>query len=356
MKKILASLTVVLVASACTKKEAEVGPTSSLKIQRESISKVISVSGKVDPATKVVITAPLGNKIKNLNVALGQKVRKGQVLLEYDESSVLADVTRGRNSAASKRAELKNSQLEIEGLQKKLERAKLLFAKKVGSMRDVEDAERELISRKRRFEVSRAEMDAEKGVLVKSEESLKNLKVTSPINGIVISLWLGNDTFTPGTTVRDGEKLITVADADSLIVEGRLPEVEASKIDLSMSVSIMLESVPGQTFEGKILKIAPTPDFDQNTGLATFPIRITFAGDKEGVRIGMSAQCDIEVESKENVVVVPLSAVKNDGSQDYVEVVEDRSLVKRPISLGLMSDLSAEVTTGLQEGELVKVP
>jgi multidrug efflux pump subunit AcrA (membrane-fusion protein) len=51
-----------------------------------------------------------------------------------------------------------------------------------------------------------------------------------------------------------------------------------------------------------------------------------------------------------------LSAVKNDGTSDYVEVVEERALEKRPVRLGVQSDLAAEVISGLKEGELVRIP
>ena len=87
--------------------------------KRENISRTLTVQGKVTAATKSVVTAPLGNKIIALNVTMGQRVAKGQALLRYDEGSVLADVTRQRNSSASRTAEIRNSELQVGGLQKR---------------------------------------------------------------------------------------------------------------------------------------------------------------------------------------------------------------------------------------------
>ena len=341
---------------SCKKEEPKVAAYEQYAVQKESIAKVLAISGKIEPATKVAITAPLGNKIKSLRVQLGQKVKKGDVLLQYDETAVLSEVTKIRTSMASKRAELTNADIQIQANRKRLERAKALFNKKIGPQKDVEDAERDLTTSLNSYNARKMEGKTDKEVLDKAEESMRSTEIRSPIAGTVTSLWLGNDTFTPGTSVKEGEKLITVSDVDRFVVDAKIPEADASKISPSLGVAITLDAVPGVEYEGKIARIAPTPEVDQSSGLALFPIRILLSNPDERVRYGMSAVCNIQVENKENAIVVPLNAVKNDGSTEYVEIVEDGVLSKRPVKLGITSDMSAEVIEGLKEGEKVKVP
>lgn len=349
---------IMLIAAGlgCTRNKNEVSEAQLYRAQRENISKVVSVPGKISTANKIVITAPLGNKIKTLRVALGQVVRKGTVLLEYDQTAVFNEVSRLRNDVASKSAEIRNSELKIQGLRKKLDTARLLFSKKVAAARDVEDAQRDLEAALNTLKVHKLEVETSKTLMARAEENLKNLRVVTPISGTITSLWLGTETFVPGSAVKEGDKLVTVSDMENIIINGRLSEADSFLVNPSQKVEIRLEALSGYVFQGRILSIDPTPEVDQSTGIATIPIRLMLMGQDPRIRVGMNAQCDIVLQARLNALVVPLNAVKNDGNSEYVEVMDRGALSKRAIRLGVTNDVAAEVAAGLNDGEIVKVP
>ncbi|MEQ1877518.1 MAG: efflux RND transporter periplasmic adaptor subunit [Bdellovibrionia bacterium] len=352
----IALLALILASAGCTRKKEGVSEAQLYRSQRENISKVITVPGKISTANKIVITAPLGNKIKVLNVQLGQRVKKGTILLEYDQTAILNDVSRLRNEAAQKGAEIRNSELRIQGLKKKLDSAKLLFSKKVAAAKDVEDAQRELESAYNTLKVHKLEVDTSKTLLSRAEENLKNLRVSTPISGTITSLWLGSETFVPGSTVKEGDKLVTVSDMENIIINGKLSETDSFLVNPSQRVEIRLDSLAGFVFQGRILGIDPTPEVDQTTGVASIPIRMMLMSNDPRIRVGMNAQCDIVLNAKANALVVPLNAIKHDGNSEYVEVLDRGALTKRPVRLGVTNDVAAEIASGLADGEIVRVP
>lgn len=356
MRILALGMIMTMLGVGCDKRSDGIRAGSLYRAQRESIYKTITFPGKVSSSNKVVITAPLGNKIKSLRVALGQRVAKGTVLLEYDESSVLAEINKLKNDLASRRAEIRNNQLRLQGLNQKFESARLLFSKKLGAARDVEEAKRELASAQNTMEVKKMEAETSQATLERAKANLKSLQVVAPISGTITGLWLGSDTFVPGSNVKEGEKLVTISDMDSLIINGRLSETESFNVTKNSRVEIRLDALAGKRFEGRILSIDPTPEVDQNSGIATIPIKIALLGSGGTIRVGMNAQCDIILQGKNNALVVPLSAVKNDGTSDYVEVYRDGALAKRQVQLGVTNDIAAEIAQGLGDGELVKVP
>jgi multidrug efflux pump subunit AcrA (membrane-fusion protein) len=105
-----------------------------------------------------------------------------------------------------------------------------------------------------------------------------------------------------------------------------------------------------------VKSVGHNPLTDPNSNLGTYPVSVQITNSDEKLQPGMSADVTLNLETKENVIVIPLGAVRSEQGQDYVDVSKAGLSIKRKVKLGLVNDVSAEVVEGLAEGESVRMP
>ena len=111
---------------------------------------------------------------------------------------------------------------------------------------------------------------------------------------------------------------------------------------------------PDEIFPGKVISINPAEELIEN--VVYYTATISFEAIPEGIRPGMTADLLIEIDSKENVLIIPEDAIVEKDGKSTVQIYQDEQIEEREIEIGLMgSDYMVEVISGLQEGEQVIV-
>jgi multidrug efflux pump subunit AcrA (membrane-fusion protein) len=130
-------------------------------------------------------------------------------------------------------------------------------------------------------------------------------------------------------------------------------EIDIPKVTTGQKVQISVDALPNQEFTGEVSAIYPVPS--KVTGLVLYNVKVEFSvTENSRLQIGMRATADITVDEAINVIKVPSKSVKEDDQGGYfVDVLVERKVEKRPVTIGISNDTETEIITGLDEGEPV---
>ena len=160
-----------------------------------------------------------------------------------------------------------------------------------------------------------------------------------------------------GATVRERQKLFTLPDLSKMVVQAYLHETVVNRVKVGMPVTIRLEAVPGRSYEGTVLSIAPLPynekKSDSGTDVTYFIGQVGLESVTQGLRPGMTAELEIITAKRRGVVAIPYEAIFARDGHDSCYVVHGVNLERRQVVLGDSSHDLREVVEGLREGEEV---
>lgn len=273
-------------------------------------------------------------------------VRKADLAVDTATKTlkVLTDFTRKR-TVAEYTAAAKDLELEYERAKLKAEAAR-------------QQAEAEVEKQKLLVEVQQIEY----------EDTLKQLdycKIAAPQAGTVVYANEGwsrrgnDDQIQEGTQVRRRQAIIKIPDLTRMKVEARIHESRIGLIDAGLSCRISVDAVPGETFAGRISKVASVPAStgwrDGDNKYYDVEIAIDEAGGGEVglLRPGLTAQVEVLVETRDDVLQVPVQAVVAVGGVAHVFLREGDGVARRTIVTGVTNDSVIEVLDGLAPGDEV---
>ena len=152
-----------------------------------------------------------------------------------------------------------------------------------------------------------------------------------------------------GQTVQQGTELMTIASTEDVRVEIQITKNDLSRIREGQHVVV---TIAGEDFEGEVSRISGTATRNSNN-VPVVAAQITLKNPNSSVILGVEANNVIEIGTAKDAIVLPYEYVNTDTDGDFVYVVEDGLIHRRPITVGLMSESMIEITEGLSAGELV---
>lgn len=184
-----------------------------------------------------------------------------------------------------------------------------------------------------------------------------NTKVRSTVRGTVLEVpiergmsVIETNNFNEGTTIA------TVADMNDMIFLGRVDEAEVDKIRSGMAVVVEIGAIDGKTFDAILEYIAPKGQDVE--GAIQFEIKAALAPTKDAtIRAGYSANAEIVLDRRDEVLAVEESLLQFEGEAAYVEVeTAPGTFERRDLELGLSDGIHIEVKSGVEEGAKIKRP
>ncbi|MBO9541806.1 efflux RND transporter periplasmic adaptor subunit [bacterium] len=372
------------------------------KVERGALRVVVSETGTVQPLTKVEIKSKVAGQVAKLLVDVGQKVEKGQLLIQLDTTDMERERARAaadRDQAAarlallkagSRREELTEARAQVSQQEAAFARAEADYrrseeALKAGTItpREAESARSDYFAAKAQLDASRArlakikagprleEIAEAKAQLARAEVALKATEdqlsyasIRSPMAGTVIKRGIEvGEMVSPGVSATaQGTSMLTVADLDRLIIASSLNQIDVGKVRKGQKVEVRVDSAPGKVFTGEIRKVAPAAEAskDGQSTIQTFPIETILAGtDADALKPGMSADLDVLVTNKEGALYLPVEAViRGKGLSGSVTLPAKEKGAKpatASVTLGLATDTQIEILSGLVEGQEVLI-
>jgi len=272
-------------------------------------------------------------------------VNKRRLDLELAENNLrlLEDFTHPRKLAELE-SDVKQAEMALERTNRK-------------AKADVVQAEAELRAKESEFK-------RQKDKLKKNEEQIEKTKIYAPADGLVIYAtsaqtrgWRSNqEPLDEGREVREREELIYLPTATAVKAEVKVHEASLQKVSIGLPVRVTVDALPGRTFTGEIVKIAPLPDATMvwlNPDLKVYNTEIYLEGEGDNLRTGMSCRAEIVIEDYDDVTYVPVQAVLRVGGEPTVHVWSGNTFELRKVETGLDNNVMIRIIRGLQPGEIV---
>lgn len=340
-------------------------------------------TGKVQPKTKVEVKSKASGIVKQILVDYGAFVKQGQVLAELDKEELQARMREAQANLQAAQAAMESAeaaharnQVEAEGpdlpfLKASMERARNLHQEGLMAKSLVEDAEkayqlalnRQMIALpnvKVTFaEISRAKAQVAQAqaALDRAQEDLRYSTIVSPMDGPVLSrnVEVGDAVSSILVLGSQATLVMTLGDVSDVYVLGKVDEADIGKVYFGQPARIVVESFKEKKFEGKVTKISPLGVEKDN--VTTFEVRVSIHNPGAELRANMSANAEIILEEKHNVLIVPENAVIYDKDRNTSLELPDPKAEngRRKIAarLGISDGVKTELIEGLQEGQKV---
>lgn len=197
--------------------------------------------------------------------------------------------------------------------------------------------------------IAQANVKSAQEALNQAKLNLENARLTAPFAGIVTAVHIA-----PGSTASG--IAISIMDRRALHVDLKLNETDVVRVQDKMPVNLTIDSLYAWQAQGIVEYIAPAGV--ANNGVATYAVRVTLPDSDPRVKVGMTANVDITIEQKENVLVVPNAALLPQGTEHVVEIVNaDNTTHKVPVEIGLSDGAQTEIISGITEGtKIIALP
>ena len=322
-------------------KEENYVPVEIENIKTDTLLEEVAVNGRIYPSKDVMILPKTPGKVSRINVEVGDKVSKDQVLFILDDEDIQKQVKQANAAlnAANKSYEITSEQ--IKNAQINFERTKELYEK--GAIPKSQYEQAELAASEKALEAAQAQVSQAQISYDQLKEALDNTIIKAPIDGTVASMNIDEGEF-----ASNAQPAMNLIDVDQLYIQINVTENIVSKIKEDQEVSISIDSLSKQ-IKGKIDKIHPASD--PRTQL--YPVKININNEENKIMAGMFVKVVLQTNIRENVLVVKGNSVVEKNGKSYVYIVEDGNAVQKEVVTGLDVGLYIEIKEGLRENEKV---
>lgn len=300
-------------AEAAANMPETVSEVTVMQVESREWTPMIGATGSIRPNQGAMLSAQAAGTVTRVAVSSGDRVRKGQLLVEIDSSA--------------ERASLKASEAQLPNALANYNRYKNLVASNSASRMEFDNA-------KATYEALVANIEALKEQIVRRQ-------IYAPFDGMA-----GIVNVNVGQFVTAGTEIVRVEDQSSMKIRFTLPQTDLERIEIGQKVTATIDALPGQTFPARIS--AMDPAVDRTTGLINLEAVVTEGQNK--LLSGMFARLNIAMPTQYNQVVVPQIAVAYTMYGESVYVLQDLSDEDK----GLVSKM-AEQNPSLQVDKIYRV-
>lgn len=295
-------------------------PTAAVaveQVRRGDIATYYSATASLDPNKEADVLARVNGIIQAQLAEEGDRVVKGQVLIEIEDAEYRHRVTQ--------------AEVDLQQQRLQLERSEKMLAQGLVSAEEADAARSQMKAAEASWELATLE--------------LSYTRVQSPFKGRVVARSVDQ-----GRTVSNGTVLFTLADLSRLLARVHVPAREFRNIQTDQPVQLVVDST-GDRLEGHILLVSPVVDATSGTIKVTVEIR----NFPQSTRPGDFAEVSIVTDRHEGVLIVPRIAVQTDHEERVVYIADGETAQRRVVEIGFEDDHFTEILAGVDEGDRVIV-
>lgn len=336
-------------------------------VEKGTIISSVSTSGQMLSAGNTLITTQASGTIKNVFVKNGDTVVSGQKIIEI---SLDQQGLQKQSQAWASYLSAKNSLASANATQYSLQSAEFVANQKFMNdavARNLVTTDPTYIEQSAQWLAAEAQFKNQSAVIDQAQVAVNNSwlsysvlspVVTSPISGTISDLNVvpgmsinaqGSGSSTTSTI--NSSKIASILTNSLPIAQFNLSEADILKVQAGQKVTITLDALPNKTFTGKVVGIDKTGSI--TSGVTNYPVTIQFDTNPGNILPNMSASASIIINSKNDVLLVPSSAIQTDNGQSYARISKNNQVQEVQVTTGLTSDTQTEIDSGLNEGDTV---
>ncbi len=415
-------LLLLLFLVACSPPGADVAPTfvppptpgpssgSTYTVASGDIAENLLMRGRVAAAQEALLMFPMAGTLKAIHISPGDPVEEGDLLAELDAPGAEQEMTRAQFALdqalrqleiaelqrervtlplPSGDAELLAARVALERAAVELRYAQIEYDKALSrpwdppeataayswtlrlnewnyelaqaNLAQVQQAQRQAQESQRidraiqdiEVEMAQNQVEQARWQAVMASEKLSNTQLTAPFPGVVVSIEKR-----AGDQVGAYEVIGVVADPDELWIVATALEEDVDRITVGQPATVRLDAYPDEEYVGTVLQISSQSTHWQGQTAYEVTVALDEGQDVPAV-IRMGADVTVAGRSKENVLLIPTSAIITIGGRQYVQVIgaeDGRDVERVEIQTGLTNDAQTEVVAGLEAGQMIRIP
>lgn len=317
-------------ATAVAAPSIELAASDVFTARTQSLSLGIAVSGALKATQSAIVKARVAGELQELSVREGDRVQAGQVIARIDPSEYQARVRQAQQQADAAKAQVDIAQRQFDNNQALVNQGFI--------------SQTALLTSQASLNGAKATHAAALAALDLADKSLVDATLRSPLSGVVAQRLAQ-----PGERVAIEARLVEVINLSQLEIEAALTSEDASRVRVGMTAQLKVEGV-AEPVPAKVLRINPSAQMGSRSILVYLGVK-----GREGLRQGQFAQGSLGTESLQ-VLAVPVSSVRTDKPQPYVQVVQEGKVAHITVRTGERSEgdqQSLVAVTGVSEGAQV---
>ncbi len=289
------------------------------KVTPRNLTQIVVANGKIQPVTQVTISPEVSGEITNLPVKEGQRVKKGDLLVQINQDVYVAALSQAKAGYESSVASKASAQANLEKAQADYDRNKELLDRTLLSKSDFDQFKVARDMARAQLDSAQDQVDVQKAAVDSAQASLEKTTITSPLDGTisVLNSQLGERVL--GTVQNEGTTIMIISDLNEMEARVDVGEMDVIDIKPGQKASLEVDAFKDRKFNGVVTDVASASK-DNNTqqGVSSgggqtqeatkFQVRIRIS-DTEEFRPGMSVSANIETTYRTNAMTVPLASV-----------------------------------------------
>jgi macrolide-specific efflux system membrane fusion protein len=314
----------------------------------------VTALGTLQPLQYVDVGAQVSGQLRRIHVEIGDQVQEGDLLAEIDPRIYQARVEADRATLAGLRAQLAERQAQRTLAERQYERQKGLLQANATSREEYESAEAALEVAGAQIAALKAQITHAESTLEGDETNLSYTTIFAPMSGTVVSLEARQ-----GQTLNSSQQtpvILRIADIETMTVRTQVSEADVNRLAPGMPVYFNTLGQPERRWSGTLRQVLPTPEVVNNVVLynALFDV----PNPDQVLMSQMTAQVFFVLARADDALLVPMAALgplRDNGAGTVRVVGRDGKVEERAVTVGVRHRISAEVRSGLSEGERVVV-
>jgi len=339
-------------------------------VKAQKLESVVSAPGEINPRVKVNVSAHIVGKIEHLYMQEGDRVKRGQKLVDLERPAYQAQHDRAVAELVNRRIEVQRSKLALENSELEYKRATSLQQQGISAQQLFDKARLDKDNARAGYDSAIQGVHQAEALLQQAETDLQHTTIVSPIDGKVVQLNAHEgEVVVTGTMNNPASVIAVVADLSEILVEADVGETEVVGIKLNLPAKVKVDAVPDREYAGHVAEIGSSAAVRAGSGSGQryFKVKVAIDNPDDRLRPGMTAQVSIITSTSADAPVVPIQSVvdrippalaktatdENTPKKKYVFIIHEGVAKMTEVTTGISDATNIAIASGVKVGDQI---
>jgi RND family efflux transporter MFP subunit len=313
-------------------------------ISTGQISEKIELTGSLRAKELVDVSPRIAGRLVSILVDTGHPVVRGALIAQIEDDEIRQQIERSKAAIAVVDATIAQREAELANARVELERKKQLIEAGVLSRTEMDTLEMRHRVAMSQLELARAQKRQSEAERRELDIRQSQTRIYSPITGLVAKRHAH-----PGAMINPGAPVVTVVSVSPMVIDAKASEGDIARVKAGLPVTVTVDSLPGQSFTGRIMRISPLLDPQTRNGI----VEIEIPNPSGAIKGEMFARVALDLGGSRETTLLPRDALVYRGDQPGVYVIESEKAKFIALETGLTQADKVEIIKGLKAGDTV---